>query len=50
MEFSLFPSICHAENISACLKENLEFFKFFTETDSLEQKRALLENIIPIVM
>ena len=33
--------------MSACLKENLGFFKFFTETDSLKQKRALLENITP---
>ena len=31
--------------MSACLKENLGFFKFFTETDSLKQKRALLQNI-----
>ena len=43
---SLLP-ISHAENMSACLKENLGFFKFFTETDSLKQKRALLENITP---
>ena len=33
--------------MSACLKENLGFFRFFTETDSLKQKRALLENITP---
>ena len=46
LEFSSFLFICHAENMSACLKENLGFFKFFTETDSLKQKRALLENII----
>ena len=47
LEFSSFLSICHAENMSACLKENLGFFKFFNETDSLKQKRALLENINP---
>ena len=47
LEFSSFLSICHAENMSACLKENLGFFKFFTETDSSKQKRALLENITP---
>ena len=50
LEFSSFLSIYHAENISACLKENLGFFKFFTEKDSLKQKRALLENITPIVI
>ena len=33
--------------MSACLKENLGFFRFFTQTDSLKQKRALLENITP---
>ena len=46
-EFSSFLSIYHVENMSACLKENLGFFKFFTETDSSKQKRALLENITP---
>ena len=50
LEFSSFLFIGHAENMSACLKENLGFFKFFTETDSSKQKRALLENITPIVI
>ena len=50
LEFSSFLSICHAENMSACLKENLGYFKFFTETDSLKQKRALLEKITLIVI
>ena len=35
------------ENMSDCVKENLGFFKFFTETDSQKQKRALLKNISP---
>ena len=47
LKFSSFLSISHAENMSACLRENLGFFKFFTETDSSKQKRALLENITP---
>ena len=34
-------------NMSACLRENLGFFKFFVETDSEKQKRALLQNISP---
>merc|ERR1712212_1310726 len=46
-EFPSFLSIYHVENMSACLKKNLGFFRFFTETDSLKQKRALLENITP---
>ena len=50
LKFSSFLSICHAENMSACLKENLGFFKFFTETDNLKQKRALLESITSIVI
>ena len=50
LEFPSFLSISHAENMSACLRENLGFFKFFTETESLKQKRALLENITPIVI
>ena len=33
--------------MSACLQENLGFFRFFVETDSEKQKRALLENITP---
>ena len=33
--------------MSACLKENLGFFKFFVETESEKQKRALLQNITP---
>ena len=33
-EFSIFLPIYHVENMSACLKENLGFFKFFTETDN----------------
>ena len=47
LAFSSFLSISHAENMSACLEENLGFFKFFTEKDSLKQKKALLENITP---
>ena len=46
-EFLLFSSICHVEYMSACLKENLGYFKFFTETGNLKQKRALLQNITP---
>ena len=33
--------------MSDCLKENLGFFKFFTNTDSQKQKRTLLKNITP---
>ena len=50
LEFSLFSSICHVEYMSACLIENSGFLKFFTETDSIKQKRAMLENITQIVI
>ena len=41
LEFSLFPYNCRVEYMEC---------KFFTETDNLKQKRALLESITPIVI
>ena len=35
----------HVLNMSTCLKENIRFFKFFSEPGSLKQKTAFLENI-----
>ena len=33
--------------MSVCLKQNLGFFKLFSETDSKKQRRALLKHITP---
>jgi len=38
LEFPSFLSISHVENMSACLRENLGFFKFFTETEFKTEK------------
>ena len=43
--FYHFYTIYHVLKMSACLKENLGFLKFFVERESEKQKTALLHNI-----